>query len=207
MASRMTLRFRVVFPFRHGLSLPLRLRHYKIGSMQWWQYLLWVLAIVVVAYLGGFLYVFSCLTYFSRRLKKRMVALSVLFAEKKEVLGVIYTAYKKASVTFEEADEEAATKVRWLVTETAKGQKPAAIAAQLDEMEKRLNYLAENNQWLRQGDDYKTLGGTLHDLDANYRKIVAAYNSDLSGYEYWRKFFLYRFWFWIFGVKAKKPLA
>jgi hypothetical protein len=54
--------------------------------------------------------------------------------------------------------------------------------------------------------EFITFTDTLADLDANYRRTAAIFNSDVEGYEYWRKSPLFRFWFWIDGFRPMNRL-
>jgi hypothetical protein len=175
--------------------------------MQTWQIAIWILAIVVILYFLGFAYLLINLANFRSSLKKRVVALSVLFAEKKEILLLLYALYDKASVPLDDSDNDAAAKVRWLKADVVKDGDVEAIAQVLNNLQKRLTLLSESQSYIKQSEDFAGYMGSLKDLDFNYHRIVAVYNTDLNGYDYWRRVFLYRFiWKWI-GFPEKKRLS
>lgn len=64
--------------------------------MEWWQILLYVLAVLILLYLVGFFFGLSSLLSFRKKLQKRLVALSVLFAEKKDILLSLYALFDEA---------------------------------------------------------------------------------------------------------------
>lgn len=175
--------------------------------MQPWQIVLWILVIVLLLYLLGFVYLLINLLNFRSSLQKKLVALSVLFALKKDVLLSLYALYDKASVPLDDADHDAAAKVRWLKTDVVSDDDVALITGTLNTLQKRLSFLSESQTYLKTGKDFQDYVDTIADLDANYHRVVATYNTDLNGYDYWRKVIIYRFWWGLFGLKAKKRLS
>ncbi len=168
--------------------------------------LYWVLSVLAFLYLLGFLLCYIFLLGFNRKLKKRVTAFSILFSEKIEALLALYHSFKEAKVKFSEADLEAVRNVANLKNKRIKGSDIPFYRETISTLEKRLHYLAEENSWLKKEEDYETMLSLLNDLNANYRRIVATYNSDLLGYEYWRKQILYSFLFYLFGFREKSRI-
>jgi hypothetical protein len=165
-----------------------------------------VLAALLALYILGLIYCFFAILDFRGRLKKRIAALSVLFGEKKDVLMSLADYYRKADLDLTDEDNKALALVASTDCKNVKEKEAQEIHDMLSSFEKRLTYLGASNAWIRRGDEYQSLAAVLSDLDANYRRIVAIYNSDLVGYEYWRKTPLYRLWLYLLGFRKKKRL-
>lgn len=167
-----------------------------------------LLSVIAAAiFFSGLAFVFSRVLFFKESLKKRLIAANVLFSETREVLLSLYREFKNAGVNFSNDDEEMTTKVRWLKTDVSDEGDVERIALLLAAYEKRLSFLAANHPWVRKGEEYESLKEALHDLNVNYRRIVAVYNSDVLGFNYWRTFLVYRPLFWVLGYKKANPLA
>jgi hypothetical protein len=173
----------------------------------WWEILLWVVAVFGLCYLIGYIFVLTALFNFKKRLQKRIVALSVVFADKKEVLLSLLALFYSLKIPLDDPDNAEAEKVRWLKTKVVKGSDIESVFATLSGLEKRLALLAQQQPSLQKNKDYRTYASTLGDLDANYRRIVAVYDSDVTGYNYWCHFLPYFPLNWLFGFRAKKRLA
>jgi len=169
--------------------------------------LYWVLAILGLLYLLGFSLCLFSLADFSSRLKKRLNALAILFSEKRDVLLSLDAYYRKTGLTYSSADKEALAFVSAVPSKNIKDIDVKATHDTLASLEKRLRYLGDSNSWIQQGDEFAPMMSLLSDLSSNYRRIIAVYNSDLLGYEYWRKQPLYRLWFFLLGFRAKKRLS
>ncbi len=175
--------------------------------MQWWQILLYVLAVIGLLYLISFFYCLSNILAFKEKLKKRLIALSVLFAEKKDILLSMYALFDKAAAHLDSAEKDSAAKVRWLKTQATKEKEVEEVSQTLNDLQKRLTLLAEAESYLKAGEDYLVFSSALKDLDANYRRIVAVYNSEVSGYEYWRKTPFFFVLFWLCGFRKRNRLS
>lgn len=167
----------------------------------------WILAVAGVAYLLGFFLCLSSLIDFSSRLKKRLTALAILFSEKRDVLLALDAYYRKTGLAYSSADKEALAFVSAVPDKNIKDVDVKGTHDTLSSLEKRLRYLGDSNAWIKQGDEYAPMMSLLSDLSSNYRRIIAVYNSDLLGYEYWRKYPIYRLWFFLLGFRAKKRLS
>lgn len=178
-----------------------------IEAMRPEQVLYLVLAIVGLLYLAFFVLLLCFLLHFQGELRKNLVALSVIFAEKKDVLLSLFTLFDKASVPLDDADKESAAKVRWLKTNVVKDKDAESVAFSLNDLQRRLTLLAENESYIKVSEDFQAYRSTLEDLDKNYHRVVAVYNTALNGYDYWRKVFLYRLFFWLCGFRKKSRLS
>ena len=95
--------------------------------------------------------------------------------------------------------------VNSLYLEKLKCQDIEHAIAILTNLQKQLVMFANSNGYSN-NEDYKTYFGLLTDLDMNYRKMTAVFNSDITGYDYWRKTPLFRGLLYIFGFRGVKRL-
>ncbi len=165
-----------------------------------------VAIVIVVIYLIGFFYCFALLHSFKKKMNKRIVGISIVFNEKKEVLLALDSYYRDAKMEYEEEDLQCVRDVAALKNGRLKETDVTCYRDTLQRLEKRLRFKADSNPWIKAGSDYETMTAFLSDLNRNYRSIVAIYNSDLLGYEYWRRCLIYRFIFIVLGFRKKERL-
>lgn len=168
---------------------------------------LWIVSILALLYALWGIYCTVFLINFRDKMAKRLVALSILFEEKKEVLLSLYALYDKAKVPLDDADKDAAMKVRWLKAAIVKDDDVKSIVSTLSDLERRLTLLSEEESYIKESEDFVDYMATLADLEASYHRIAAAYNSDLLGYEYWRKRPLYRWIFFLCRFREKQRIS
>lgn len=171
-----------------------------------WNVFYWVLAVLALIYVLLFIFTLSFLLSFKGRLKRKTTAFLVLLSEKKEVLLSLVSLYQELGAHYEEADLEWIRKVSSIEKKKIKGDDIVPLNATLSNLEKRLRYIASSNKALKENENFVSLISLLDDLNSNYRRMVATYNSDLVGYEYWRKQALYRGWFFLLGFRKKERI-
>jgi hypothetical protein len=188
--------------------LPFGLPASKIGVMDTgYLALIWIATLLALAYLFFAIYTIIVLVDFKEKLRKRFVALSVVYAEKKDVLLSLYALYAKAKLPLDGEMKLAKKGVVELQTEAEDETMASAIVAELSAFQRRLALLGEEERYIQQSPDYVSYMNSLKDLDNNYHRIIAAYNTDLAGYEYWRKRMIYRWLTWLLGFRKRERLA
>lgn len=171
-----------------------------------WKIIVLILIIAAILYLIGFFYCLATLMYFKRKIAKRVAALSIVYSEKREVLLALDEYFRTANMELDENDIGCVEAVRALKGGRLKEKDIMFQQETLSALEKRLRFKAGLNSWVKAGSDYETMISFLGDLNRSYRKIVAVYNSDLLGYEYWRKQPVYKYLFFIFGFRQKERI-
>jgi hypothetical protein len=83
----------------------------------------------------------------------------------------------------------------------------AIVTTLLNDFQRRLSLLWARRTLHPKSSDILLHEFSLKDLENNYHRIVAAYNTDLNGYEYWRKRPIYRWLTWLFGFRKRERLA
>lgn len=174
--------------------------------MEPYQIILLILVLLIFLYVAYLIYVLTMARIFRTSMKKRIVALSVLFSEKKEILLAISKVFTKSKVTFSNADKAEMINLTEIVVSPLRPIDVIIVSAKLKESQKRLNYIGQVNPWATRSEEYRSFMVSLHDLDANYRRIIALYNGDVAAYNYWIKAPLS---FWIthlFGNRKRENL-
>lgn len=171
--------------------------------MEWWQILLYSISIIIVVYVFGMFYALECLITFRTKIKKKTLAISLLLSEKRDVLLSLMTLLEND--IHDESIKESATKVRWLKMNNVSSKDIEAYLFLLSSLQKRLVLFANNGEY-KNDENFVAYFEILSDLDANYRKIAATFNSQVVGYEYWRKTPLFKGLFFVFGFREIKRL-
>lgn len=172
-----------------------------------WQIVVWIVVLMALIYLFFAIYTIIVLFDFREKLRKRLVALSVLFAEKKEILLSLYGLFHKAKLPLDgdiKAMEDAVSKLTTDVTNEKQAMEAIGL---LNDFQRRLSLLSEEERYIQKSPDFESFVNSLKDLENNYHRIVAAYNTDLNGYEYWRKRTIYIWLTWVFGFRKRQRLA
>ncbi len=160
-----------------------------------------------IAYLSVLAYGSSKISYFRRSVKRRLQALAVIYSQKRNVLLALSKSYADCGIVLSGKDEEAITKVRWLLTDTKDREEALAAEETLNALEKRLSFLSATNPFVDKGHEIALLKETLGELEFNLRRIVAGYNSDVLGYNYWRAFWPYRYIYFLCRLPYLKQLS
>lgn len=183
------------------------LRNEKLNylRMEWWQILLYVVSIALALYMIGFFYAFESLVTFKGKIKRRTMAISILLSEKRDVLLSMYKIADEKKMFDDDLTKDFTSQVRWLQTTKLKAGEIESSISTLSSLQKRLFLFSESDE-LKNDKDFTAYLEIVQDLDANYRRSAAIFNSDVVGYEYWRKTPLFRLWFYIFNFRQIKRL-
>jgi hypothetical protein len=172
-----------------------------------WQIVVWIVVLLALAYLFFAIYSIIVLFDFREKLRKRLVALSVLFSEKKEILLSLYNLFHKAKLPLDDSLKAMGEAVVGLDTDVINEKQAMAAITLLNDFQRRLSLLSEEERYIQKSSDFESYVNSLKDLENNYHRIVAAYNTDLNGYEYWRQRPIYVWLTWLFGFRKRDRLA
>ena len=166
----------------------------------------WILIGIAAIYILGFFACFILMINFYHKLKKRLLALSLLCDERKEILLSLKMYFEETKVDFEQIKIECYINSLNYNKKRINENDLLSYRISLDNIENFLNYVAEENTYVKAGSDYLMMKSLLDDLNTNYRRIVTRYNADVLGYNYWFTRFLYHYLFFIFGFRRKKSI-
>ncbi len=172
--------------------------------MEWWQVFFYVISILLAIYAIGFFYALECIATFKEKIRKKTLAISILFTEKRDVLVSLFSLMEK-----DIKDESILATVKEVNSLNLNKLKTSDIEPSimvLTTLQKQLIMFANSTDY-KNNNNYETYFDLLTDLDMNYRKMTAIFNSDITGYDYWRKTPLFRGLFYVFGFREIKRLA
>jgi hypothetical protein len=153
---------------------------------------LFALIIVTVLYLIGAIVYDYQMRLFSKRVNRRRDAVDVLTAQKYDLLRLIGKLFAKLNIDIPE-QYILARRPRFEDTlEGITGPERQIVKNFLNQTAQTLYYYAELHEKLVINDEYQSLKRNLGEIDYNFRNAVNLYNADALGYNYWRRFFLYR---------------
>lgn len=185
-------------------AIDFSLPSFRIKAMTTFLY---VLAALLVLYLAFFFYVLVSLLSFQGKLNSRLLAFSVLLREKKDLLSSLYSLLSEKGVEIDSATKESCAKVGWLLISSLKENEVRSVSNVISAFQKRMTLLISQNETLSKDEEVTSLLSALMDIDGNYRRIVASYNAEIIGYEYWRKMWLYSWLFFLFGFRKRNRFA
>ena len=168
---------------------------------------IWVLCVLALVYFLWFLYGLVSIRGFSDRMKRKLRASAILFASKRDLLLSLFAFCQKSGIELPESENEKATKARWTKFVIRKAEDVEVISKELSDFEKQLMRLSATQEAVYNSPEFAAFKEPLEDVNANYRRLVATYDSDLVGYDYWRKSPLFRIPFFLLGFRKKKRLV
>ncbi len=166
--------------------------------MEWWQILLYAISITLILYMIGFFYALECISTFKEKIRKKTLAISILLSEKKDVLQSLFSLMKNDIQ--DKSILDSYEKVNSLNLDKLESKDIELSLIILTTLQKQLIMFANSTEY-KDNENYLTYHDILNDLDTNYRKMTAVFNSDITGYDYWRKTPLFRGLFHIFRFK------
>ena len=153
--------------------------------MEPYKIVLLVLILLFFVYFVFFLYVFSHILNFSKRMKKRLRALDIMLSEKSIHLLSMKENYESLGIVFSDADKASLKELKRLKFEKSTYDSVCYNRAAIDKAEKRLSYIALTSPVIQTDPINASIRANLEDLDRNFRRCSALYNSDLIAYNYW----------------------
>ena len=175
--------------------------------MQPWQIVLLIFGILLLAYSSIEVFVIWSVAGFGNKLKRRLLAVSIVLNERRDVLMAEIDGFRAVGVYFRDSDELVFRQVRELDLSKVKAMEVHNISQLLNDAESRFNYLAGKNAWATKTEEFETLSLVSKDLEVNYRQAVMGYNTDLLGYNYWVKVPLCHWIPWLLGWRVKERIG
>ena len=175
--------------------------------MQPWQIVLLIVGIILLVYTAIEVYVIWSVVGFSNKLKRRLLAVSIILNERRDFLLSEIDGFRAAGVPFRDSDELVFRQVRELQLSKLKPEDVHYISQLLNDADSRFNYLATKNAWATKGEEFQTLSLISKDLEVNYRQSVVGYNTDLLGYNYWVKIPLCHWIPGLLGFRARERIG
>lgn len=141
---------------------------------------------------------------FSSIFRKHNTALGVMLHTKYDNIMKMIELFKKEGVKVPEEYEEMLSSID---ANSFKDQElPECISARNDlaYLRNELVYIASTQPKINKNLEVKRAKDAITEMDANYRSLVAMYNADVLGYNYWINFWAGRYIKFIFKLKDKQ---
>lgn len=164
-------------------------------------------AILVIFYLIGAGVYYIQMAKINHRVGKRKHKVDVLAAQKYDVLRMIGKLFVFHHI---DVPQELILSKRPRFEDTLQNIKHTErtiVHSFLVRTAQSLFYYGEQNQSLAANPEYITLKKTLAEIDENFQKGILEYNADAMGFNYWRRFFLYRWISFLMALKHRELMA
>ena len=167
------------------------------------------IVILIVSIVGGLYVLFVGLAIifilsFSNIFRKHNAALGVMLHTKYDNMLKMVELFKKYGINVPSEYEDMLSKID---ANSFKDQELAeCIKARNDlaYLRNELVYLASSSVEISKNLEVKRAKDAITEMDANYRALVAMYNADVLGYNYWINFLPSRYIKYIFKLKEKQ---
>ena len=169
--------------------------------------LAWIVVGLLALYVLGFLFRLVRVLIVRGKMRKKAIAIAVLFSNKKELLLALSDIYRQEGIPFSFQDRISHVAVEQTHLGKMRNRDILDANAELSDLERRLGLLAGANHLPKDDPKTRDYWNSLADLNRNYRRIAASYNSLLTAYEYWRNSYLYRWLFHLVRVSRIQRLA
>ena len=177
----------------------------KIGGVEAYQVILLIVTLLVFFYLLLVFYVVGHVLEFGKRLKAREKTLMVIQNEKATILST-YLGRLEETIGSSDQLSEAKNELSNLCFD-ANFECCKANAIILKSISTKVHFFLQGNERIEESIYADELASIFDDLDRNYRRSVAMYNSDVSAYNYWRGIVLCRPWVILLRQKKHDILA
>lgn len=165
-----------------------------LADFPWWGILLVVLGVLFGLYIVFTLLVIFFLIGFRTRLKKTSSAIYLLINQRYELVNKIEKYFLDLRIKFPPYVEEANEKLNLLmnvvnVDETKRKETFLALS----EVKTSLLFFIEQEDKYFDDTNYLTFKDAYQKTEDEYRRLVAIFNSDAQGYNYWVRCFYCRY--------------
>lgn len=171
-------------------------------DLEFYQVLLLILLIVVIILAIVDIIVIAILFSLRKRIENRLRSINVLVAQKFDMILALASYLEENNVEIPEEiksslDLNTEYNLKYVTT-----TERYSIKTLLTKSSQTLTFLAEKSS-ISQSEKFHEFKVYMSDIDNQYRKSIVLYNSDVSGYNYWINFFLFRLFSKMFGLKTK----
>ena len=173
-----------------------------------WTDLVWLIILIVISiyFVLAVFYIYQMRSFF-KQLSKRKDAIDVLTAQKYDLLRMIGKLFVRHQI---DVPQEFILSKRPRFEDTLQNIKDTErtiVKSFLIQTAQALFYYGEQNQALSVNPEYVSLKQSLAEVDELFRKQVAIYNAAATNYNFWLKFFLYRWAALLFRHQEKELIS
>lgn len=162
-----------------------------------------VVSIIAGLYVFGFLVNISFIAVFCRKLDQHKKALNIVLRQKYDAEEKIISLLEKNNIPLEEDLKriyEGINPDNFSNLDTLNSYKDRTS---LSYLKQSLLATAKGEENFLKNMEYQSNVNIINDCDEQFRYLVAAYNADILGFNYWVRFKPYRYFFLINKVETK----
>ena len=173
--------------------------------LEWYEILIIVIGSFVLLYVLGFIVNLAFVATFKRKINEHRKAITIVLTQKKEALLNLVLIMEKSDskldprffALLQDIDENYFSKI--YSNETKKARETLSYVRQ------ELAGISNKSNDLQKNEEFKLSIASINSLDEQFRVLLASYNADIIGYNYWIAFKPYRYLF-LLNKTEKKDL-
>lgn len=175
--------------------------------MQPYQIALLILGIIVGVYLLAVVIDFLFVSFFLRTLKKHAKALAVMLQTKFDNIKKLLDVLNKYSISVDFKYIKMLTDINPKCFVKIESSECSIARSSLSYLRDELVFLAKSDEKLSKHSEINSAINNITEMDNNYRILVATYNADVIGYNYWIHFLPTRYIYKLAKTKNKQIIA
>jgi len=173
--------------------------------LEWYEILIIVIGSFVLLYVLGFIVNLAFVATFKRKINEHRKAITIVLTQKKEALLNLVLIMEKSDskldprffALLQDIDENYFSKIYSIETKKARET--------LSYVRQELVGKSNKSNDLQKNEEFKLSIASINSLDEQFRVLLASYNADIIGYNYWIAFKPYRYLF-LLNKTEKKDL-
>lgn len=173
--------------------------------LEWYEILIIVIGSFVLLYVLGFIVNLAFVATFKRKINEHRKAITIVLTQKKETLLNLVLIMEKSDskldprffALLQDIDENYFSKIYSIETKKARET--------LSYVRQELVGKSNKSNDLQKNEEFKLSIASINSLDEQFRVLLASYNADIIGYNYWIAFKPYRYLF-LLNKTEKKDL-
>jgi hypothetical protein len=175
--------------------------------MKWYEALILLIAVLAALYALGFIMNLGFVMTFKRKLYKHRKAITVLLVQKKESLLNLINTMNKNDFSLDEKYIDILDGIDINSFEKIYSNEAKKNRDSLSYVRQTLLGLANKKSTFIKNGEYILLLNLINSIDEQFRYLIAAYNADVIGYNYWINFKPYRYIFILSRTEKKDIIS
>ena len=176
---------------------------FNFGLSQTWNIVLSVIVWIAVVYIGVLIVNFVFIGFFKRTLKIHSKSMTVTLNAKFDNIKKLFDIMIKHDVETNPKLIEILNSIDVMDFKIPDSEACKIAREKLTFLREEAMNIARKQIKLEKNNEFVLAKNNVLEMDGVYRNIVACYNADVLGYNYWIKFLPNRWIFKIFRFKAK----
>lgn len=172
--------------------------------LPWLNILLTVLVSLLALYFLLVVIAISFATFFNNSLRKNAKALLVIMATKFDNLKKLNNIIKKYEPNGNEKIDKAIGDIDINAFNHPDTMTCKQVYNKLTYINNELDFICRRNETLMKHNEVKATKEASNEMESVYRNIIANYNADVLGYNYWVRFLPARWLFKVFKINTKE---